>query len=295
MLNPTTVGRVSTSVLGALKIVADDVDMAESGEGLNSETMRAKWVEMAALIDVLAKRVGDPADFGVDAEGSLAADDAASHPFEVSQAVRHLINASVDQLHGAKTLVHESGHAHLAVGSTLARAALENTATALWILGPDAREERLERVLRWHTRNYTDQRSTMGERAGDRTEENLALVRQVAESQGIDPDVVARGYKVTAPIKGAEAFTQIPVLFLWSIASAFAHGRPWAYRGFLQQEQVAASEDGGPVFILRPREELAIWLPLQGIHLLGELLRLRDRRAGRTPMPPMPDGAPDAG
>lgn len=108
-----------------------------------------KWAEMSEAIDFLANRVADPNDFPVYPSSSMAGDDNDSHPFEVSQAVRHLINVTVDQLHGAKTLVHNAATHHLAVTATLARAAIENTASGLWILGPINRDLRIERVLRW--------------------------------------------------------------------------------------------------------------------------------------------------
>lgn len=41
----------------------------------------------------------------------------------------------------------------------LARGAIENLATALWILGPNQRAVRIERTLRWHVKNATDQLS----------------------------------------------------------------------------------------------------------------------------------------
>ena len=249
--------------------MADDKQDDEIGQ---------KWIAMAAVLDRLAQRVADPDDFPVHPGSSLLGDDEASHPFEVSHAIRHLINASVDQLHGAKSLLHEAGHEHLAVGSTLARAALENTSTALWILGPRDRDSRIERVLRWHTRNYDDEASTIGHLVGDAPARHKRLVRAAAVAQGLDPEQVLRGYKVTTPIVGAQEFTSIEVKFLWAVASAFAHGRPWAYHGLLERETLAV--DGGhEVHRLTPRRELSIWLPLEAVHLLGELLRLRDRRA----------------
>lgn len=257
----------------------------------DEDSIDRKWAEMAAAIDRLAERIGDPDDFPVLAGSSLAGDDGVSHPFEVSQAVRHLINASVDQLHGIKTLLHETQAQHLAVGSTLARAALENTAAAMWILGPRSRNLRIERVLRWHARNYTDQRTVLGHLLPSDPTGQLELIRTVAASRGIDPKVAASGYKITGPIEGAEEFTSIEVKFHWAVASGFAHGRPWAFE-LLAQEKLRIDE-GHEVRRITPRTDLAIWLPLQAMHLLGELLRLRDRRAG-LPMPPMPDGTPDS-
>jgi hypothetical protein len=265
-------------------VVKDEPEDVEDEIGL-------KWGAMSDALDRLAERIADPDDFPVFPGSSLRGDDRVSHPFEVSQAIRHLINASVDQLHGAKSLLHVAGHEHLAVSSTLARAALENTATGLWILGPPNRDPRVERVLRWHARNYDDEASTVGHLVGDAPERHKLLVGATAAARGLDREQVVRGYKVTTPILGAEEFTSIRVSFLWAVASGFAHGRPWAYHGLLKRETLTV--DGGHgVRRLMPRQELSIWLPLEVVHLLGELLRLRDRRAG-VPMPPMPDGAPD--
>ncbi len=249
-----------------------------------------KWAAMSDALDRLAERIADPDDFPVFSGSSLRGDDRASHPFEMSQAIRHLVNASVDQLHGAKSL-HVAGHEHLAVGSTLARAALENTATGLWILGPQDRDSRVARVLRWHARNYDDEAGTVGDLVGDAPQRHQVLVGSVAAARGLDADQVVRGYKVTTPILGAEDFTSMRVKFLWAIASGFAQGRPWAYHGLLKRETLSVDGEHG-VQRLTPRRELSIWLPLQAFHLLGELLRMRDRRAG-VQMPPMPDGSPD--
>lgn len=114
--------------------------------------------------------------------------------------------------------------------------------------------------------------------------DHLNGVAETARRRGIDPALAAGGYSTTAPIKGAQEFTTIPIWPLWQLASGFAHGRPWAYHGFLERETLNDS-DGHPMRRLRPRAELTIWLPLQAIHLLAELLRLRDDRAGLPPAP----------
>ena len=264
--------------------------MAKSDPDVEDE-IGPKWAAMSEVLDRLAERIADPDDFPVIPGSSLSGDDRVSHPFQVSQAVRHLINAAVDQLHGAKSL-HVAGHEHLAVSSTLARAALENAATGLWILGPSKRDLRVERVLRWHARNYDDEASTVGHlAAGEGPAQHKLLVSLVAAARGLDAEQVVRGYKITTPIRGAAEFTSIRVSFLWGVASGFAHGRPWAYHGLLERETLTVDGEHG-MQRLNPRRELSIWLPLEAVHLLGELLRLRDRRAG-IEMPPMPDGSPD--
>lgn len=259
----------------------------------DDQSIRDKWVELAKIVNRLVQRVADPEDFAIVRSSSLAGDDRESHPFEISHAIRHLINASVDQLDGIKVLLVDAETEHLAVGSTLARAALENTATALWILGPRSRDTRIERVLRWHARNYHHDKSTVGHLVGDAPDRHLDMVRAVARTRGLSVGAITSGYRTTTPIKGSSEFTTIDANFLWSVASGFAHGRPWAYQGLLRREALSVDEQGHKVQLMTPRKELAIWLPLQAVHLLGELIRLRDRRAGMI-MPPMPDGAPDS-
>jgi hypothetical protein len=126
--------------------------------------------------------------------------------------------------------------------------------------------------------------------------EMAAAINRLAErvaDPGDFPVAVGRGFPVGMPVKGAAEFTDIRVPYLWSLASAFAHGRPWAYQGFLVRGEAMTDIAGHTVRTLTPRRELAIWLPLEAMHLLAELLRLRDRRAGLE-MPRMPDGSPDS-
>jgi hypothetical protein len=263
---------------------------------ISDQAIGEKWGEFAAAVERLAERIADEGEFTVEAGSSLAGDDRASHPFEVSHAIRHLVNATVDQLHGVKVAVHDAQHQHLAVSSTLARSAIENTATALWILGPRRRDARVERVLRWHSRNYHDLGKFLanGDASGSHARTSAALleVRQVAQSRGIDPDTAASGFGVTVPIKGAAEFTDLPVFSDWQIASGFAHARPWAHHGFLHREEVRTGEMEHSVVRMTARAEWTIYLPIQALHLLGQLLRIRDRRAGLQ-MSPSTDGFPD--
>ncbi|ORV49991.1 hypothetical protein AWC02_05270 [Mycolicibacter engbaekii] len=263
-----------------------------------AEWVEQKWSEYAESIEALAARVGDPDDFRVISRSSLAGDDTKSHPFEVSHALRHIINASVDQLHGVKVVVRDANYQHLAVSNTLVRAALENTATGLWILGPKARPQRIERALRWHARNYHDfanYLTSSGSSTADmlkRNADSLDQISDVAKRLGIDADRAKSGLKVTEPIKGGALYTELPVYNDWQITSGFAHGRPWAHQGFLHREQVDGGTDGHLVYRMTAREDMTLYFAVQALHLLGELLRLRDRRAGLA-MPPRPDGLPD--
>lgn len=264
----------------------------------SSETIRERWAQFAEAIERMAERIADPNDFEVRPDSSLAGDDRASHPFEVSQTLRHLINATVDQLHGVKTAVHDGEQMHIAVSATLARAALENAAAGLWILGPQQRNERILRTLRWHSRNYADQ-AGHARASGLYTEqfraahdEKMQRIALIAEGRGIDAALAQKGYATTAPIKGGGEFTELPVFTDWQIASGFAHGRPWTHFGFTDRIRSGGSPEH-PIYTVSPREDFTLYLPIQALHLLAELLRLRDRRAGQ-PMTRLPDGSPDS-
>jgi hypothetical protein len=116
----------------------------------------AKWKEMSPLLDRLMQRTDDRAEFLISAGSSLFGDDRASDPFQVSHAVRLCMTVGIDHLHAAKVLVVDQGVLHTAAPASLARGALENLATAYWILRPDDRNERVERTLRWHAKNRKD-------------------------------------------------------------------------------------------------------------------------------------------
>ncbi len=269
------------------------------------QAIEAKWGRSRRGGRTARRTVGDINDFFVVAPGSsLAGDDRAAHPpFEISHAIRHIVHTTVDQLHGIKVAVHDAQQQHLAVSTTLARTALENTATGLWILGPPRkRSVRLERVLRWHSRNYHDFENFLvragHDATGARARNRSALdeVRTVALSGGIDAGIATSGFSVTVPIKEGAEFTDLPVFSDWQIASGFAHARPWAHHGFLHREKIATGQGGKHSFYkkMTARGEMTIYFPLQALHLLGQLLRLRDRRAGLD-MPPLPGDFPDGG
>src|SRR5688572_8074481 len=123
---------------------------------VTEEQAAAKWHEIAPLIDGLMRRTDNRDDFQVLAGSSLAGDDRATDPYQTSHVMRWCITAAADHLHAVKTLVVDAHVLHVAAPASLARVALENAATAVWVLGPTSREERVIRTLRWYARNFRD-------------------------------------------------------------------------------------------------------------------------------------------
>lgn len=123
---------------------------------LDDQTVREKWLQAAPLIDRMMERVGTQGEFPVGTGSSLSGDDKASSPYQVSHGLRMCLTAGVDHLHAVKVLVVDKEVLHVGATSSLARGALENFAAAYWILGPDSRNDRIERHLRWYAKNCKD-------------------------------------------------------------------------------------------------------------------------------------------
>lgn len=247
--------------------------------------MQAKWAEISPLIDRLNERTDDKDDFRVLPGSSLAGDDRWSDPYQVSHAVNACIVAGVDHLHAVKVLIVDAQKLHVAAPASLVRGCLENMATAYWILHPASRAERVSRCLRWHTKNAQDQHRAIA-RLGlpdySPQDERLAKILAVAERrQQVDASAVQRGYTSTAAVTYADQNTDssLGVLLPWQLCSGFAHGRPWAYLSFSEQE-VHATPDP-KVMAVRFSTDLAraSYLVLAAMNLTEDLLRLHVRRS----------------
>ncbi len=124
--------------------------------GFDETAATAKWLELAPLLDRMMQRVGTDGEFGLAPGSSLAGDDQASAPYQLSHAVRACLMAATDHLHAAKVVVVDQGTVHVAAPSSLARGALETLFAAYWMLHPVSRDERVTRALRWQAQNMRD-------------------------------------------------------------------------------------------------------------------------------------------
>jgi hypothetical protein len=221
--------------------------VGDETQELTDEWAMEQWAKMAPLIETMVQRIQDPADFLVQPGSELAADDADSNPYRVSHCARACLTAGVDHLHAMKTLIiDEPRLLHAAADYSLIRGALENFATAFWVLHPHERTIRIERALRWMAQNYTDQDKATGA-LGLPNDIGLqarhAKVAAVAQKAGCVN--VLGGYASTHAVKYAEKHSQHDfVLLMWQVCSGFAHGRQWANLGMNAMEQQPTEEEG---------------------------------------------------
>lgn len=240
---------------------------------------------MEPLIERLNDRASyDPDGFPVEPRSSLAGDDRASNPYRVSHVLHLCLSAGIDHLHAIKSLILDAGLLHIAAPSSLARGALENFAAASWVLTGQNRDERVERALRWHAKNITDSHRAMGNKAipGFRTlPERWAALDEVADRRDLGRRY-RKGYTSTEAVTAAEeAFSQLSlgVLFPWQLCSGFAHGRPWAFYGATEREELDEDDPGMVRAKLTSNLSIALYPTLAAMELVQEFLRLYNRRA----------------
>lgn len=253
------------------------------------------WPDVVSAIDALVARA-EGGEWHTVEHSPLSGDNAATRPFQTSHAVHMLMNAGIDALNGVRHLIWGRPNEqlsqpvlHQAAHYVLARAAIENFATGLWILAPRRRALRVERTLRWHVKNVTDQHSALDRLdlpTNKTREEKLAeLEAIVVAAVGSVPPKFRNGYTTTEVLRYADetnldrdsnAF--LSAQLVWQLCSGFAHGRPWASLTF--QEQETQPTDDPDVLSVRLTSDMhrALLAPKEALHLLERLLKLHDER-----------------
>lgn len=188
----------------------------------------------------------------VERGSSLAGDDAALGPLHLSHAAWFAWTIVVDQLEAVRALVEDLGRTQPWAHHTLLRSALENAATALWLLAPAGRDERVRRRLKLAGQDvYESERAQQlsgvtpappGRLPAERREEIIRLAR----ARGLDAsDVLGRfGYRTV--IREAAGDTTVPsdvLELIWMTGSGIAHGRTWSTFAFLEHADYSRGSD----------------------------------------------------
>ncbi len=179
----------------------------------------------------------------------LRRDDDALRPYELSHTVSLSTGIAVDHLEALRALLVDAGRTQPWAPYSLLRGALENAATALWLIGPDDPTERRYRRLRlaWNDvhegasardllPNPPEEKSTLAERE-----------KRLRELAPDDRDIAGRWSYRTA-LRGAADFLGgvSPELLevVWATYSGLSHGKWWATVSMLEREVAPGSRDG---------------------------------------------------
>jgi len=252
---------------------------------LDDQAIRDKWLKSAPLIERMMERVGTEGEFPVEAGSSLSGDDKASSPYQLSHGLRMCLAAGVDHLHAVKVLVVDNEILHVGATSSLARGALENFSTAYWILGPDSRNERVARMLRWYAKNFkdsakaTDPLKLPGTKA---LTEKLEQLYVVGRTRGSPDKTIYGTFTSTDAVTYTEKTAPnlpLGVVLPWQLCSGFAHGRPWAYLGVPNREEFPVPNSD--IVNVRMTSSLgtALYPNLAALQLLERFLQLYEQRA----------------
>jgi hypothetical protein len=268
-----------------MAVVARAVDdcLVDEEIEMDPAAVAAKWEEIASGIDKMAERIADPNDFPVSSGSSLSGDDKASTPYQLSHAVRMCLVAGVDHLQAVKALLLDLHLLHTAAPFSLVRGSLENLSTAFWILHPKNRNERVERTLRWHAKNFNEQHMALeplGVSDAAKRDAKLAKLYAVATSRDIPTKAIRAGYHSSAAVKYAEEHSErSKPLLPWQACSGYAHGRPWAYLGMSEQEHFETTDPGVLNVKLTSDPSRLLYPTLEAFRQLIDVVELLQQRS----------------
>ncbi|MDP9936837.1 hypothetical protein J2T11_003205 [Paenarthrobacter nicotinovorans] len=177
-------------------------------------------------------------------------------------------------------MMGESGAQHSFAPYTLIRAAIENSATGLWILEPASPNEIARRSLQLEYVDLTDLQKAHEtvNPGGDYDEPRLKIFDDCLSRHGWKPsDIKLRPKGSLNVIKAASTRFDVPAApLMWQMCSAAAHGRRWS-RDFLN---LFEGEDNGESKVLTGRivsDEKAIAVVLHtACALVRKLRTVRD-------------------
>lgn len=216
----------------------------------------------------------------------LAADDAALNPYQLSHALALATGIALDHLEAFRALIQDAGRTQPWAPHTLLRAALENAATAVWLIGPDdAADRRYRRLkLQMHeTFEGAEARRLHGQDPpSGRTHEQ---VREQIRSLAPDARSLEGRWSYRKVVRWAAehiGHEGDAVELLWRLQSGLAHGRAWATIGMLEREEHPSPEQG--VVNIRLTTSVDQVMPAAAVAL--QLLRAADKaRAARGTAP----------
>jgi hypothetical protein len=237
-----------------------------------------------------------PESTKVQAGSDLDADDQATDPVHLSHAAMSAMSHGHDHLHCLRTLMVEAESLHIYAPFSLLRSALENYATALWLLQPDDHATRVRRRLQVaaaDARRGEEVRAMLSAPVTRPLEQRLGQFADRAEAVGVPRDTVLGKTpsfeRIIREAASSTVFQPETLLVLWKTASGVTHGQMWATLGALSRK-VTREAEGAVVHVELSAPEESLILMYQAVMLLGRRAwwqfdhrRLKFREHGRDP------------
>lgn len=236
------------------------------------------------------------------AGSSLLKDDQAAQPYLVSQAVSAQLVSAADHWDALRVLLQEARVVHARAPFTLLRAAIENSAAAVWLLAPASRDRRILRRLRLEWKNFLDQENaeelvtgqSQTTRAGRKAE-----LQRIARARGLSDDMVSQvasapvSFRTIVRAAATDAprcgLTDVQALYCWMAASGIAHAQRWAVMNSsaLERATVPGAPEGSTRLALSASGQALVGTAYVGSALTAEGWRLFDERRRSYLGPPL--------
>lgn len=191
-----------------------------------------RLLNASSVLDRIASTEPYPVEFGSD----LAGDRIQIPDLWVDTLAVRRLKVAADFLAGVQDLVF--GSTPLYSPFALQRAVLESSATAVWLLEPDDRRTRLQRLVGLHIDDTSNKKAVqfmLPEHLRDPFDHEPGITQMVRDSGSPRgkckfPDFTSVMKKVDdLPGEGAS------MLLAWRVCSGFSHGLTWATAGLMPQ------------------------------------------------------------
>ena len=241
--------------------------------------------------------IGTPSAGRVAPGSELAADDAATEPFQVHSAAWAAIIAAVDHLVCLRDSMlvpdpdapsHFTARLHLHGQPSLIRGALENSSRAVWLLGTDDRPTRVARRLRQEWAEVGDLekiRELIGQPSGKDISKHFEKLSALARAVGVEPSAIKQrprygnivedaADRLGADPKVAEA--------IWKACSSLAHGDLRGVLAHLPKDVQDSDTPGTVLSRAAPNVDLMATVTLMAVATTRHAFDLFRRRAGTS-------------
>jgi hypothetical protein len=250
---------------------------------------------MFAIIDEWVKITGQlPPE--VEPGSPLAGDARKSPKLQVGHAAWNGVMHSVDHLHALRALLGQAQILNLGAPYTLIRSAMENAATAVWLLEPPRRPERLRRRLKlahheaWEESKVHELLPAKALEGKRSAQERMVKIRALAAE--LDLSDVAGQFSYERIIREVGKTTlqeddepspdrlspEDQAALAWRLCSGFAHGRYWASFSWLEREVVRSKGDMVDIKLSGGDVERVITIALFPFRFANRALHLFEQR-----------------
>lgn len=188
----------------------------------------------------------------VSKNSALDVADGLSEPFRSSHTVSFYILTAVDHLHALRALLLDAHAQHIFAPYTLIRSAIENSATAMWIMSDPAPRSMAVRSLKMEHANHRDVARAYATLDLKADTTRTGLFDDVIARNGMQKDGIKASHpgflKILEELSRTHNLGTTPAL-IWQLCSAATHGRNWASVVLAMME----AEDDGKAKVISGR------------------------------------------